>query len=211
MALVRTTTSAAVKVGDTIIPVASTATGFPSVGLITNPQQPMWIDDELMFVVQVPAVNTVQVRSRGANGTAVQAHDVNASVVTSSAVGDFPAIGAGFLTERSPWTPDIVSYGQDGAIAVPIEDTTTAYLTKVTAGAYTLGAPSLAIDGFQLLLSSKTAAAHVVTAPALFQTGVAGGPFTTLTFPAQAGAAVTLVAASGLWSVVSGNGAVVFT
>jgi hypothetical protein len=55
------------------------------------------------------------------------------------------------------------------------------------------------------------AAAHAITTVSLFDTGVAGSPFNTATFPAVVGATLFLEAQNGLWNVVSTNGAVVFT
>ena len=212
MPLTRTTLTAAIKAGDTLLPVASTATGFPSVGLITNPQQLVMIDEELMYLVQVPSINTILVRSRGTQGTAV-AHDIGSSVATSTSTSDFPELGVGGALQRPLSAPDVVTYGQDGAIAPPgatAAAMTMALLAKATAGAYTLAAPSLALTGVVLVLTSQTAAAHVVTATALYNTGAAGGPFSTATFPAQIGAALTLIASNGLWNVQNTNGAIVF-
>ena len=211
MALTRTTLSAAIKASDLLLPVASTATGFPPVGVITSPQQVLMIDDELMFVVQVPVAGSVQVRCRGADGTVAIGHDIFSSVITSPNPNDFPGPAAGTNVLRPPMTfQDVVTYGQDGTIAAPVDDVTVASLSKATAGAYTLGTPSLGLNGMILILTSTTAAAHVITATALLMTGVAGSPFTTCTFPPQIGATVTLNAQNGFWNVQGTQGTMTF-
>ena len=214
MALVRVTTTARVSAGDTLIPVSSTATGFPPVGLIVNPQQAMFIDDEAMFVVSVPVANSVLVRTRGADGTIAAAHDIGASVITSTTATDFPALGLGQTIIRPESMPDIATYGQDGAITVPgatAAAQSIAYIAKTSAAALTLGAPSLVLNGIQVTITSQTAFAHVVTATQLINPGSGVPPLTTITFPAIVGASVTLIAQNGLWNVQSLQGAVVFT
>ena len=208
MALTRTTLTAAITASQTTFGVASTGTGFPPVGTVAA-NQPMVIDDETMFLTGVPSANVVIVRGRGSDGTAATTHDVNSPVVTSATPGDFPATSPGFSTLRPVELPDIVTYGADGAIAVPTQPTT-AFIAKATAAALTLGAPTLALNGVPLTLSSQTAAAHVITATALLNTGVAGSPFTTCTFPAQVGVSVQLVASNGLWNVLNTQGTPVF-
>lgn len=210
MALTRTTLTAAIRATDLTIPVASTATGFPAVGVILNPQQLMLIDDETMFVVYVPMSGVVVVRSRGSDGSAAQAHDVGAPVVTSPQASDFPALIPGLSVSHPVAAADNLTYGQDQAIAVPVIDMTVAFLSKATAGAFTLGAPSLASTGLRLVLTSTTAAAHVVTATGLLLNGATGGPFSSVTFPAFAGASVTLLAQNGSWNVMATVGTMTF-
>ena len=208
MPLSRTTLTAAIAAGDLSWPVASVS-GFPAVGTVAA-NQPVMVDDELCFVTGVPTSTLITVRGRGSDGTQAVAHTVLASVITSPTPSDFPALPRGGSTQRPPWTPDVTSYGADGAIAVPVTETT-ALLTKATAGAYTLAAPSLGSNGTTLVITSATAAAHVITATSLLNTGAAGGPFTTATFPAQVGASLPLIAQNGLWNVLATNGAIVFT
>lgn len=78
-----------------------------------------------------------------------------------------------------------------------------ATLTKATAGAYTLAAPTAAQDGMYLCITSRTAAAHVVTATGLFEDGVTGGAKNTATFAAFVGATILLVAVNLKWHTVS--------
>ena len=211
MPLTRTTLTSAIKTSDLVWAVASTATGFPAVGVYANPPQPVLVDDEVAFLVQVLAPGSILVRSRGSDGTAAGPHDIGSAVITSAAPGDLPALNAGSSSLRVPDQPDIVTYGQDGIIAVPTEPITVAYLAKSSAGAFTLAAPSLALNGLLLILTSQTAAAHVLTATTLLNTGASGSPFSTATFPAFVGVSLTLIAQNGLWNVQNTQGAIVFT
>ena len=212
MALTRTSLLAPIGASTLTLSVASTATGFPGVGVIVNPPQPIMVDQEVMFLVQVTAPGTLLVRSRGADGTPAEAHDISAPVVTSASPGDFPPPVPGFNITTPNEAPNLFYYGQNGAISQPLQPGgNIAALNGAAAIAMTLGAPSLAITGTVLQILTATAFAHTVSAPGLFQTGVAGGPFGTLTFPAQAGASVKLVAQQGFWAVLDSNGAVTFS
>jgi hypothetical protein len=210
MALTRVTLTSAIKASDLTIPVSSTSTGFPPVGQIVNtPLQMVQIDDEFMFLVQVLAPGVLQVRMRGADGTFADSHDVNASVITSAVVTDFPAPTVGQSTIRPAFAPDLEAYGQSGVIVVPTQDTK-AFLSGTSAQAMTLGAPSLSSNGTELVVTSQGAFAHTIVATSLFDTGIGGSPFSTATFAAQPGATVWLVAQNGLWNVANSNG-VTFT
>lgn len=94
----------------------------------------------------------------------------------------------------------VTQYLTDGAIAPAAG---IAVLTKGSAGAYTLAAPT--IDGDRLCITSSTAYAHVVTATDLVNDGVTGGAKDTMTFGAFAGASIDLVAFNGKWHVVAKN------
>lgn len=206
MALIRVTLTAAITASQLQFGVSTTANAaFPAAGAAPVGYQPFMVDDEMMFLVSVPAVNTVVVRMRGSDGTDAVPHDVGSACITSATPSDFPAIQAGMLTQRGPSTPDIVTYGQSGAIAVPIEPMTMAFLAATSAGAYTIGAPSLAMNGMELQITSQTAFAHVITATGLLFTGAAGGPFTTATFLAAIGASMNLEAQNGFWNVVNAS------
>lgn len=93
-------------------------------------------------------------------------------------------------------------YATDSAIDPTVG---TAVLTKGTAGAYTLAAPSVAQNGLRLRIVSSSAAAHVVTATDLIQDGVTGGPKDTATFGAFKGASIDLEAYAGTWHVAGKN------
>jgi hypothetical protein len=93
-------------------------------------------------------------------------------------------------------------YSGDGAIDGTYDLVT---LSKGSAAAMTLAAPSLEQDGHELTIVTKTAFAHVVTATNLLADGVTGGAKDTYTFAAFAGGSVTLIALGGLWYVKSKN------
>lgn len=96
----------------------------------------------------------------------------------------------------------VTEYLVDGALTI---ESALAVLTKATAGAYTLAAPTAAQEGTRLTITSRTDAAHVITATNLLHDGVTGGAKDTATFGAFAGASLDLVAVNLLWHVVSKN------
>lgn len=207
MALTSTTLSAACAADAKQISVTS-ATGYPGVG-VSAASQLILVDGEFMYTVDGICQKTsavIQVRSRGALGSLAVAHDLLAPTVTSSDAQDFPPISQGEYSPRPPGADRLVSVGQDGAIAVPTENTTI-ILTKATAlGTTTLGAPSQASDGIRVTITTQTAAAHVITATALLGDGAAGSPEDTATFAAYIGASMVLVAVNGVWNIVSLQG-----
>lgn len=212
MALRRTTLTSAITASQLTFGVASTTSdAFPAVGAQPLGYQPFLVDDEVMFLVSVPAVNTVVVRMRGSDGTEAAPHDIGSSVITSASPADFPSLRPGASVLRPPDAPDVVTYGQTGAIAVPIEPLTVALLAGTAALALTLAAPSLALNGIRLSITSQSAFAHTVTVPGvtgttgLLFTGASGSPFTVATFPAVAGASMDLVASNGAWNVVDAS------
>lgn len=96
--------------------------------------------------------------------------------------------------------PPINTYLVDGAISVA---TQRAVMTKGSAGAYTLAAPTAAQAGTTIHLVSGTAFAHVVTATGLIDDGVTGGAKNTVTMGAFVGASATLVAYNLHWVLQS--------
>jgi hypothetical protein len=92
------------------------------------------------------------------------------------------------------------SYTTDGAIAI---QSGTVLLSKTSAGAFTLAAPTTAQNGTRLRIITTTAFAHVITATNLLEDGVTGGAKDTATFAAFPGAALELEANAGEWYVVS--------
>lgn len=81
-------------------------------------------------------------------------------------------------------------------------------ITKATAAALTLGAPTAGSeDGLTIEIYSSTAAAHVLTATGLLQDGA--GHVNTATCAAQIGCAFSLTAFNGKW-IVWGNAGVTF-
>lgn len=96
------------------------------------------------------------------------------------------------------------SYSADGAIA---GSGGTHYLTKTSNGAYTLAAP--AADGILLMIVSRSAFAHVVTATGLLDDGVTGGSKNTATFAAFVGASATFMSGGNKWNVIALKGVTV--
>lgn len=80
-------------------------------------------------------------------------------------------------------------------------------LTKASAGAYTLAAPTAAEAGSVIQVINGTAAAHTITATGLIDDGVTGGSKTTVTFAAFIGSSITLLAYNLKWTVLSINAA----
>jgi hypothetical protein len=80
-------------------------------------------------------------------------------------------------------------YAVDGAISTK---TQTAFLTKGSAGAYTLAAPATVMNGMTIRIVGITAFAHVVT-------GAFNAAGTTLTLAAVAGSTATVTAYNGRW------------
>lgn len=72
-------------------------------------------------------------------------------------------------------------------------------LTKGSAGAYTLAAPTAAQAGTVLNVVAGTAFAHTITATGLLDDGVTGGSKTTATFAAFVGATIVLEAYNLKW------------
>jgi hypothetical protein len=209
MALTQTTLTSAISASQITFGVTSTSTGFPVVGTQNaQPPQPVQIDGEFMYVTGVPVANTITVRCRGAEGTAAVAHDVLAPVITSSNPNDFGAIPPGDLVLIDQSIDNPVTIGQDGVIPQP-NGPVVYNINKATAAALTLAAPAFTLNGTRVVITSQTAAAHVITATTLLADAVTGSPHTTATFAAFKGATITLFAENGLWHVTSAVGVVV--
>jgi len=100
--------------------------------------------------------------------------------------------------------PTITTYSTDGAITFT-NPYNIAKLTKGSAAAMTLAAPSTAQEGYRLLVLNQSAYAHVITATNLLDDGVTGGAKDTATFGAFVGASLDLIAINQKWHVVSTN------
>lgn len=102
----------------------------------------------------------------------------------------------------SPLYPETIIAG-DGAITIASGGV---LLTKGSAAAITLAAPTAAQVGTNIVIMAGSAFAHVVTATGLIDDGVTGGSKTTATFGAFVGSSLALRATSLLkWTVVSKN------
>jgi hypothetical protein len=93
-------------------------------------------------------------------------------------------------------------YTADGALS---KNSGLKVLSKTSAIAATLAAPTAAEEGQQLIITNGTAFAHVVTATSLIHDGVTGGAKSTMTFGAFLGASIHLIAYNLLWHVVAKN------
>lgn len=204
MALTATTLAADCSASDLTLSLTSTSSGFPAVGVVGS-RQVMQVDGEYMLLDRVVASGVVKVLLRGYNGSSAVAHDVLADVQTSSDPADFPAYGVGQSVQRPLSTDLIVTVGENGAIPVPVQNTTV-FLSKASAlASTTLGAPSKASNGVRLTITSQTAAAHVITATSLLGDGASGAPHTTATYVAAIGASMVLEASDGIWNVLALN------
>ncbi len=106
------------------------------------------------------------------------------------------------MSLNAPVANVVTAYSANGALAVAGG---TDVITKTSAAAMTLAAPTAAQDGLIKRVVSSTAFAHTITATGLIDDGVTGGSKTTATFAAFAGASIELVAYNGKWNVLSKN------
>lgn len=93
-----------------------------------------------------------------------------------------------------------VIYATDGAITLTDGKVV---LTKAGVAAMTLAAPTAAQDGLELLITSGSSNAHVITGTNLFWAGQTGGPFNKITLAAFIGASAKVMAYNLLWHVTS--------
>ena len=208
MAITATTLSADLGANDVTMTVGS-GTGFPSVGATENPGYLVRIDNEYLLAVGQPVSGTITISMRGYDGTAAAAHDTLAAVLVSSAPSDFPSSSAGNSVELPPFTPIQKTIGEDltftsAQILGYGNQPQNFVITKATAAAITLVAPSKAQDGLTLTFTSTTAATHAITATSLLANAGASSPYTTATVAnAKIGGGITLQAQNGLWNVIS--------
>lgn len=95
----------------------------------------------------------------------------------------------------------------DGAIAT----SGTVVLTKTSTGAYTLALPAAGDDGNRLTITAGTAHAHVVTLADEQLYDGTSTPKDTITFTAQIGASINLVAVNETYHLVGTCGTVTLT
>lgn len=191
MALTATTLASAKAMNDTRV-VLTSATG------IANKYR-MLVDGEVMRVTDVSLSPTIGVVP-GYSGTPANPHGVLAPVIYGPTT-DFVAAG---ITEGG--VVNTLSFGADGAITgpagsgtVPVSNTII-YLTKATAGAYTLAAPAIDQQN-TLTFVSTTAAAHTITVTAGFYGNTTSSDVAT--FPATKNGTLTVKAQNGLWAPIS--------
>lgn len=210
MAITQTNLTADLSATGRTMTVAS-GTGFPTAGgAPVSPGYIVRVDGEYMLAIQQPVSGVIKLAMRGYNGTAAVAHDTLAKVEVSSLGSDFADPSAGNVTNMPPYQPGMQTLGEDrtftaSEIAAYGNQPQNFALSKATALAVTLVAPSTAQDGLTLTFTSLTAAAHVITATGLLADGTTGSPHDTATFAAFQGASLVLQAQNGVYSVVSNN------
>lgn len=208
MAISQTTLSADLSATALTMKVAS-GTGFPTAGgPPVTPGYLVRINREYMLAVQQPVSGVIKIAQRGHNGTAAQAHDILSKVEVSALPADFANPSPGNVASMPPYQPGMQTIGEDytflsAEVAAWGNQPQNFVITKATAAAITLPAPSTAQDGLQVTFTSLTAAAHVITATNLLNNGVTGGPHDTATFAAFAGSGLVLQAQGGLWNLIS--------
>lgn len=190
MALTATTLSGAKALNDTVISLTS-ATGIAKKMLAL-------VDSEFMRVTDVSLSPVIQIVS-GYNGTAAGPHGVLAPVIYGLP-SDF--VNAGVLY---PSIASAQSFGADGAITGPSgSGVPTAngiiYLTKATAGAYTLAGPAKDQQN-TITFVSTTAAAHTITYTAGFYGNTTASDVAT--FPSTINGCFTIKAQNGTWAPVA--------
>jgi len=209
MAITQTSLTAAITATGHTLALTS-GTGFPPVGSpVGSPAYVVRIDKELMLCNQQPVAAVAKVLMRGYAGTVAAAHDVLAKVEVSATPADFSNPSAGNSVALPPYLPSQRTLGQDVTFSAadiaalgtqPIQFS----ITKATAAAIVLVAPSKAQDGLTVSFTNLTDAIHVITATTLLASSGSGSPYTTATWAnAKAGGGITLQAENGLWNVVN--------
>jgi hypothetical protein len=191
MALTATTLSGAKAQNDVLVSLTS-ASGIA-------PKHLMLIDGEMLRVTDIslsPSIGVVP----GYNGTPAGPHGVKAPVIFGPTT-DF--VSAGLVAPNVTYTQ---SFGADGAITgptgagtVPVNNTII-YLTKGSAGAYTLAAPAIDQQN-TIIFISTTAAAHTITYTAGFYGNTTSSDVAT--FPATINGCFTIKAQNGTWAPVA--------
>ncbi len=187
----------------------TSGSGFPSVGTIASPPYLVRIDKEFMLCNAQPAAGTISLLQRGYAGTAAAPHDILSKIEVSASPSDFADPSPGNVVTLTPAAPSQQTIGEDitytsAQIAGWGNQPQIFAITKATAAAIVLVAPSKAQDGLTLEFTNLTDAIHVLTATALFASGGSASPYTTATWAnAKAGGGITVQAMNGLWNVIN--------
>lgn len=195
MALVRTTLSAAVAIGDKSIKVAS-ASGFAVGYQIRVDQEQMEVDKGYDG-----SSTTIPVR-RGIDGTAQQAHVSSAGVVcgVNSDWAD-DAAQTSVLYPIAGRARTVTSYSASGAISLPTAGAdAVAVLNGTSVLTMTLANPGKGIEGSLLYVVANGAAAHTVTNTTGF--GGAGSSYDVLTANGTGTCGFTLMAVNEKWIII---------
>jgi hypothetical protein len=187
MALTATTLAGSKATNDIVINLTS-ATGAKKKMLALVDLEWMRVtDDSLTPVLQVVP---------GYNGTPAGPHGILAPVIYGNP-NDF--VSSGIIPGNIPASQSV---GVDGAITgpsgtgVPVADTLV-YLTKATAGAYTLAGPAKDQKN-KITFVSTTAAAHTITYTAGFYGNTTSSDVAT--FPATINGTFVIEAQNGTWA-----------
>lgn len=157
-------------------------------GFATAGSAPIYVDSDDNIVKLIPA---------GTGTTEVQLVDASSTQTLTNKTLTAPVLNAPVVV--SPFN----TYAVDGAITVASQ---VAYLTKGSAGAYTLAAPGAAGIGVRITITSGSDFAHVVTfTGTTLQDGTAGAN-STWTAAAVQGTSITVVGVTATkWNVESFN------
>lgn len=189
----------------------NSGTGFPTAGASTPQAYAVRIDKEFMLAVLQPTSGVIKLAQRGYNGTAAAAHDVLAKVEVSAAPSDFAEPSPGNSVSLPPYLPSMETLGEDrtftsAEIAAWGNQPRNYAITKASALAGVLVAPSKAQDGLTVTFTSLTDAAHVIVATSLYASAGSASPYTTATVSnAKAGGGLILQAQNGLWNVIAAS------
>ncbi len=192
MAITLTTLSAALTATADAMVVAST-TGA-AVG------KPVRIGDEWALVAELPGGGLVRLAWRGSRGTLAKAHTTAEPVAFYASHEDIDLPGPREHDAAEIYDHVVNSINADGAITVPARNTIL-LVTKGSACAMTLAAPSKDSDGVFLHIISRTAYAHTVTYTPGFQGDTTSSDVAT--FAAKKGANLLLRAVAGEWVCVN--------
>ncbi len=194
MAITNSTLAAACSASQQFIVV--TASTGAAVGQVWR------VDSEFMTQTGEASGTTIPVSRRGVNGSVVAAHAILAPVANGT-YADMLASQPAQVVNPGPYKPQIVSYGVNGAIAVPVYDTVV-HLEKATAATMTIESPSGFADGLVVTIVSTTAAAHTVDYTVGFNDNTTSSNLAT--FTATAGNSFTIMAMKGKWRVLAAYG-----
>lgn len=191
MALASTTLAAAKATNDIVVNLTSATGALPKMLAL--------VDAEWMRVTSnllTPVLGVVP----GYEGTPAGPHGVLAPVIYGVA-SDFTSVGMvpGGIVSSLSFGVDGAITGRLGAGTVPVGNTVI-YLTKATAGAYTLAAPAKDQQN-TLVFVSTTAAAHTITYTAGFYGNTTSSDVAT--FPATINGMFTIKAQNGTWAPVA--------
>lgn len=165
------------------MPARGVRRGVANIGSATPSHAPIYVDSDDNILKIIPA---------GSGTTEVQVVDASSAQTLTNKTLTAPVIAGGTVTAaRTEYLTDL-AIGITSHIAV---------LTKATAGAYTIAAPTA--EGQIIDIVSETSAAHVITGTDLFWAGVTGGPFNKVTLTAFPGHHFRLISSNGLWMVLA--------